>query len=906
MADPVPRVPPGRPDPAGSFGSLAAFQEASRALGSALTAAMGHVAVDPATALAELDAAWAAMAGLEATGRDLAAAMGAGAGLPAELDPAYGRAERLTLLEARFAAAHLLGSDDELARTASLARAVLADQPGHPFWADLMEEEAELTGDVADRERRLDAAFALRLASGAFLAAARNRMRAAALAGASERITRLRVCADQAIAVADAHGLRRESFAFRTAYYGLLLVRDRTGATGDALRAELDFTSRLQGALPRAVELGYAEALARIQGADPREAARTAEAFGLPAEARALTAASAVGELEAARAGAEAALGGQRDAQWLELLLLAAQFKGRFGDWDTPIEAILPMAATLAGTPEARCKVFSAFADAWESLGDLPRATEAAAEAARAAAASAAAGIRAQADARLRDLRGEAAAGDSGIPDPGLDPDDFIDRRIPVAVQALRAGRPARALAILAPLPALAREEPTRGRALMLRGTAQFELARVAEAEADFAEAGRLFEAALGADPTGAGSLLGAHASALLLRAVALTRLGRPVQAWDCAEQSRSRVLRHRLGIPPMAWDTVRAALARDRAAIVTLSVLHWGTLVLSAAPGEAEPQALLLDGLHARDLNRLLDADLADDSEAWTGILMGAAAELSALLMPGLCARLAELAQAADILYFIPDGLLYRAPFPALALEPGRTLAELAPCAILPFAGLLVASGSAEAPRPRTRALLMAAGQDSRGAAFAAQLATLAPALAGLSVETLADELATPEALRARAPGCDLLALACHGRLDGQVQAPDRASSLALGGETAGTAVTAVNAQELADWRLGPGLRAPSLTFLNACQSGRFRPLSATELGGFPAAFLRAGRRTVIAPLTHVDPQAAGALGAALFAALGAGQGAARALQSARLALKAAGAPAADWAAHQMFGIDG
>ena len=80
--------------------------------------------------------------------------------------------------------------------------------------------------------------------------------------------------------------------------------------------------------------------------------------------------------------------------------------------------------------------------------------------------------------------------------------------------------------------------------------------------------------------------------------------------------------------------------------------------------------------------------------------------------------------------------------------------------------------------------------------------------------------------------------------------------------------------------------------------------------LGGFPAAFLRAGRRTLIAPLTHVDPHAAGVFAKAFFTAVRAapslaGASAAAALRTARMALRAAGAPPSDWASHTMFGPD-
>jgi CHAT domain-containing protein len=60
-----------------------------------------------------------------------------------------------------------------------------------------------------------------------------------------------------------------------------------------------------------------------------------------------------------------------------------------------------------------------------------------------------------------------------------------------------------------------------------------------------------------------------------------------------------------------------------------------------------------------------------------------------------------------------------------------------------------------------------------------------------------------------------------------------------------------------------------------------------------------------VIAPLTHVDPDAAGTIAEVFFRALPAGQSPAEALRQARLVLKARGRPPEEWAAHVMFGVD-
>ena len=44
-------------------------------------------------------------------------------------------------------------------------------------------------------------------------------------------------------------------------------------------------------------------------------------------------------------------------------------------------------------------------------------------------------------------------------------------------------------------------------------------------------------------------------------------------------------------------------------------------------------------------------------------------------------------------------------------------------------------------------------------------------------------------------------------------------------------------------------------LVFLNACSSGTFQMSLGSEMGGFLEAFIRAGARSIIATLYHIDP---------------------------------------------------
>jgi tetratricopeptide (TPR) repeat protein len=652
-----------------------------------------------------------------------------------------------------------------------------------------------------------------------------------------------------------------------------------------------------------ALEWTYADGLAELRAEPLPALLQTAKAFGL-AQGAIINVTNAA-ELAAARAHAVVELETQRDQQRLELLLLAGEFKLRLNNAKWVIEHILPMAEMLMRTPEARCRVFSAYADAWESKGKLPQAIAAARQAVDAASGAPSAELRAQAGSRLQGLQATAAEDAVVVRDDAMDLDDFVARRCSAASSALTANQPARALAILDPLPAMARSDTTRGHALLARGAALMELDRVAEAKSDFAAASDLFEPAVNADPAGESDLLPLRETALLLAATAHARLGEARPAWDSAERARSIRLRRALGIAPAGeadWPALREVLTRRRAAVMSVETMHWGTLVLSAGPGEAEPQAALYRDFRPPDMNRLLVGEpLRDDSDVWNSIMTDAIPQLSALLMPALRERLLALAGGIDILYLMPDAALWTAPWAALEVAPGRTLAELIPFALLPFSALLTASSAA--PAPRRNCLALATGRDLEGYDFVGHLELLKPLLATLSPRWLAGDDATTAALR-DAGRPDILYLSSHGAIDGETADVDRASRLRLAD------VEPLPSGDVAGWTLGAGPVLKQLTFLNACQAGRFRSLTRTEMGGFPAAFLRSGRSTLIAPLTHVDPHAAGALAVAFFKAYLTGvpvgaPTAARALQTARLELRASGAPPSDWAAHTLFGVD-
>ena len=138
--------------------------------------------------------------------------------------------------------------------------------------------------------------------------------------------------------------------------------------------------------------------------------------------------------------------------------------------------------------------------------------------------------------------------------------------------------------------------------------------------------------------------------------------------------------------------------------------------------------------------------------------------------------------------------------------------------------------------------------------------------------VEVLDDRRATAAALRAKAPGCDALHLACHGmfRSDNPMF-----SSLKLhdGWMTAADVLHL----DLSD----------ALVTLSACESARNEVYAGDELIGLTRAFLGAGAATLVASLWLVQDETTPELMETWYERLSAGVGRAAALREAQLALK-------------------
>jgi hypothetical protein len=880
---------------------MKAFATASAAFNKESIEAFSAVSTTPAASIAAIDLLLAQIPSLQETQLALIQDTGAWGITTPENCRLHWRQQRTMMFNFRWAAAHRAGLTEERARTSAMAHNEFEDAPNDPYWAMIDEQDAELAADTPTREQLLDRAFDRRLAAGAYLEAARNRMRAAALAGEAARFDRQRTCASQGIDVAEQYALRREQVAFSISRYSMLLIGDQSGATLEELRGQLDFVTKPQGALPDLLERVYGEGTAQLANPSSQaQAAAMADSFGLMGEANNITEAQDPATLASACMNATAALKIQRDSQYLDLLLLSSQFKSLRGDSDTPLETILPAALALAVTPEDLCRVQSAFADAWEYKKKLLRAIASASDAFEAVRIPGPATTRAQAEARLNTLRSQLGGAEEALKqDPALDADDYVTRRAQAALSALSAQDAAGAVSTLDEILPIARAQTKKAEVLLMRGVALWELARLSDAGQDLASAASIFAAAFDADSSLDGNLLAQRETAYLLLAFVHARLGNASESWMYAETARSYVLRRKLQLTDFTWDSISAALHRRKAALLDICVLRWGTLVITASPEEEKPVVSMCPSFRASDVARLLERPgLGDDSDKWTEVLMGAVPELSQSLMSLLAERLSAISKAAEILYVVTDGPLAHAPLAALEWSPGNTLADLIPFSVLPFASLLLVEDTRRKADVHPSTVALAFGKDSQQFDFKEHLETLAEVLSAFSAVIYSDLAATARNFQEAASSSDILYLSSHGTLNHLIADLERASSLIL-------ADSVVSSYDVAHWPSAHGIGDPTLTLLNACQSGRFRALTRSEMGGFPAAFLVLGRRTLIAPVTHVDPLAAVSLADVLLRRLKQGVPAARALQAARLSLKNSGAPISSWAAHHMFGLD-
>jgi CHAT domain-containing protein len=217
--------------------------------------------------------------------------------------------------------------------------------------------------------------------------------------------------------------------------------------------------------------------------------------------------------------------------------------------------------------------------------------------------------------------------------------------------------------------------------------------------------------------------------------------------------------------------------------------------------------------------------------------------------------------------LVIVPHGLLHSVPFHAL-FDGESYLLERFEISYAPSAKVYSLCQT-RIPRGLKNVLALSVPDPSIPA-----VTEEARAVAGYfpEVEVLDDRRATVAALRAKAPGCDALHLACHGmfRTDNPMF-----SSLKLHDGW----LTAADVLHLD--------LSGALVTLSACESARNEVFAGDELIGLTRAFLGAGATTLVASLWLVQDETTPELMESWYEHLSTGVGRAAALREAQLALK-------------------
>jgi hypothetical protein len=788
-----------------------------------------------------------------------------------------------------------------------------------------------------DAQAKLDAAYHAHMDSKRWEQAAQNRMGAAAFARTSGRSDLLRTYADQAIDLARSNALRRLELNCRITRFQLLLGQDLDGRTRDEVRQQLDYSSKLTGKLSSLLDeycaasfSSHAAVLDSLEQADGRALDLPALADVVGAAAKQATAFSmarttgqyedCLGQLREGKPAtdlvpqlrmiAEHALV-EANRVYVSLrtqqLLLAAEFKQSLGDGWTPPDILTKAEEVARSLPDSLLSVYTARADLEDSLGHLQAAIDYAEKAMQVAQKVSSAVLRAQAAAKRDGLLAKQSPKAPPQPKPKLEL-GAMERAAVHLGSANRALLDKRFVDALAACEEGLHEATTPRSRLMviqMRALAFYELDRLQEAEADIDVAISLLAEELASDKAVSAGALddriileeGLH----LMKGWVKARSGQYADAWDTAEKGRSTSLKREIAasageqkqVPgDTDFATVRDWLAAEQAAILSLASLRWGTLALSAGPGDAEPQAKPLEGFTSGKLNELLAPKEGMDSLAWTNKIFGNIEALSVGLMQPLRDRILDLSQRSRVLYIIPSSWLYCAPFAALEIESGKPLVEISPVAIAPSIGILLWGASRRGATADRSCLAVAVGKDDSGFEFHNHLRQIETAFRPAAPHELQDDAATVENVSTQAPNYEVLYFSCHGIVSSEVRDIMAASRLELAGKKY------LTARDVLGWKL----RA-QLVFLNACQSGRFRPGAPSEVSGFLRAFLLAGARSLVAPLTHVVPRAAGDLAEIFFQHFLKGESSAQALRQAQVALKRRGLKPQDWAAHLLIG---
>lgn len=232
-------------------------------------------------------------------------------------------------------------------------------------------------------------------------------------------------------------------------------------------------------------------------------------------------------------------------------------------------------------------------------------------------------------------------------------------------------------------------------------------------------------------------------------------------------------------------------------------------------------------------------------------------AASLYDLLVGPFASRL----RAKQLLYIVPDGMLWRLPFQALQAPDGEHLIEHIAVAYAPSLTLLRNEPGDVRPPQATRTLLAIADPDlplvtgpvARAATRDASLAPLPDArtevreiakLYGHSSRTLIGAEATEEAAKRLAASFPVLHLATHGIID---DASPMYSAIVLG--SSGSDDGLLEAREMMDLHLGA-----DLAILSACDSASGDLTPGEGMVGMSWALMVAGCRNTVVSQWKVD----------------------------------------------------
>ncbi|MCG8351547.1 MAG: CHAT domain-containing protein [Chloroflexales bacterium] len=251
--------------------------------------------------------------------------------------------------------------------------------------------------------------------------------------------------------------------------------------------------------------------------------------------------------------------------------------------------------------------------------------------------------------------------------------------------------------------------------------------------------------------------------------------------------------------------------------------------------------------------------------------VLSALYAELAAPLMPFLDEMISPAHNgggSSPQLVIVPHGPLHRVPFHAL-FDGQNYLIERFEVMYTPSVTLLALCRQ-RSPRHTGRALVLGV-PDPSIPAVAEEVHTVAQQLDGAVVYL--DEQATLAALRAEAPHCDIIHLACHGLFRS-----DNPSFSAL--KLHDGWLTAADALSLD--------LSGALVMLSACESGRSQVLGGDEIVGLTRALLGAGATTLMVSLWLAQDDTTAALAVHIYTQLRRGAKPAAALRAAQLAIKA------------------